>query len=305
MKRVSNILSGLSLLMVAGSLSAQQPSAGVDTSATAVDLKVEVYRKENIPFKLPIPYSYVREADVMFEKTVWRVIDLREKQNLPLYYPTQPIGGRVNLIDLLVKGVESGEITPYDPFDDYNEFARKISIAEMNQNLGVKAGGDTLWVDDGDGNMVPQITKATERRTDQVTKLWIKEKIIFDKKHSVLDRRVIGICPRRYYTKEGGSVSDDGEVSAEMLSTPIMWIYMPEARNILSRHPVFNRFNDAQNISFDDFFMQNRYAGNIYRVSNVYNNRSIDEYASGLDALYEAQRIEMEIFNFEQDLWEY
>ena len=304
MKRLSSIFTGLSLLMVVGSLSAQQPVTVVDSSATVLDYMVEVYQKENIPFKAPIPYTHVREADVLFEKTVWRVIDLREKQNLPLYYPTQPIGGRVNLIDLLLKGIENGEITPYDPFDDYNEFARKISLAEVNQNLGVKSGGDTLWVDDGEGNMVAQITKSTERRTDQVTKLWIKEKIYFDKKHSVLNRRVIGICPRRYYTKEGGSATDD-EVVAEMLSTPIMWIYMPEARNVLSRHPVFNRFNDAQNISFDDFFMQNRYAGYIYKVSNVYNNRAIDEYASGLDALYEAQRIHNEIFDFEQDLWEY
>lgn len=305
MKSLRNILSALSLLAVAGSLSAQQPAARVDSSATAVDYMVEIYRKENIPSKEPIPYTYVREADVMYEKTVWRVVDLREKQNLPLYYPTQPIGGRVNLIDLLLKGVENGEITPYDPFDDYNEFSRKISLAEVNVNLGVKAGGDTLWVDDGEGNMVAQITKTTERRTDQVTKLWVKEKIIFDKKRSVLERRVIGICPRRYYTKGGGSVADDDEAAAEMLSTPIMWIYMPEARKVLSRHPIFSRFNDAQNISFDDFFMQNRYAGNIYKVSNVYNNRTIEEYASGLDRLYEAQRIQNEIFDFEQDLWEY
>ena len=304
MKRIRSILSGLSLLAIAGSLSAQQSVTVADSSATAVDYMIEVYQKENIPFKVPIPYSYVREADVMREWTVWRLVDLREKQNLPLYYPTQPIGGRVNLTDLLLKGIENGEITPYDPFDDYNEFSRKINLAEVDQNLGVKAGGDTLWVDDGEGNMVAQITKATERRTDQVTKLWIKEKVIFDKKRSVLERRVIAICPRRYYTKDSGGGGDD-EAAAEMLSTPVMWIYMPEARKVLARHPIFNRFNDAQNISFDDFFMQNRYAGNIIKVTNVYNNRAIEEYASGLDILYEAQRIQNEIFDFEQDLWEY
>ena len=304
MNRLSSILSGLSLLVFSGSLSAQQPAATVDTSATAVDYMIEVYQKENIPFKTPIPYAYVREADVLVAKTVWRLIDLREKQNLVLYYPTKPIGGRVNLIDLLLKGVESGEITPYDPFDEENEFAQKITLEVVNQNLGVKAGGDTLWVDDGEGNMVPQISKATERRTDQVTKLWIKELIYFDKKHSKINRRVIGICQRRYYTKEGSSANED-DVAAELLSTPVMWIFMPEARKILSRHPVFNRFNDAQNISFDDFFMQNRYAGRIFKESNEYNNRRIDEYASGLDALYESQRIQNEIFDFEQNLWEY
>jgi len=80
---------------------------------------------------------------------------------------------------------------------------------------------------------------------------------------------------------------------------------MPEARPILARHPIFNRNNDAQNISFDDFFMQHRYSGYIYKISNVYNNRQIADYLTGLDVLYESQRIENAIFDWEQDLWEY
>ncbi|MDR1155884.1 MAG: gliding motility protein GldN [Bacteroidales bacterium] len=294
MKRI--IVLGLSLLAVAGNLSAQQPEAKVDSSTTAVDYKIEVYQKENIPFKAPIPYAYVREADVMFEKTVWRMVDLREKQNLPLYYPTAPIGSRVNLVNLLLKGIESGEITPYDPGDDYNEFSHKITPAEVDQYFGAKR--DTIDVADEEGNMVRQI-RDIARRTDEIKRILIKEKIYFDKKHSILNRVVIGICPIRVYSRDG---AEDG-AQVEMMKT--MWVYMPEARKVLSRHPVFNRFNDAQNISFDDFFMQNRYSGHISKVSNVYNNRDIAEYASGIDALYEAKRIEDEIFDWEQDLWEY
>ena len=43
--------------------------------------------EKNICYRKPIPYSNVREADVMWSKRVWRVIDLKEKINLPLYYP--------------------------------------------------------------------------------------------------------------------------------------------------------------------------------------------------------------------------
>ena len=294
MKRFSSIFLGCSLLAV-GSLSAQQPVAAVDSSTTAVDYKIEVYQKENIPFKKPIPYVHVREGDVVFEKIVWRMVELSEKQNLPLYYPTAPIGSRVNLVNLLMKGVETGEITPYDPNDLYNEFSRKISKVELDQNFGAK--NDTIDVADEDGNMISQI-RDVPRRMDEVKRLLIKEKIYFDKKHSVLNRVVIGICPIRVFSRDG-----DDESPLDMVKT--MWVYMPEARNVLARHPVFNRFNDAQNISFDDFFMQNRYSGHIYQVSNVFNNRAINEYASGIDALYEAQRIETEIFDWEQDLWEY
>jgi gliding motility associated protien GldN len=295
MKRVNILLLGLISLATSNVLLAQ--TAYVDSTTTALDYKVEVYIKENIPFKKPIPYSYVREADVMFEKVIWRMVDLREKQNLPLYYPTETIGNRVNLINLLLKGIENGEITAYSPDDGYDEFKRPMSKTELDLKLGARQ--DTIMVADEEGNMVEEITKA-DRRIAEVRKMMIKEKIYFDKKHSAINKVVVGICPIRVYSRDGNE--DD---PSQMEMAQVMWVYMPEARNVLARHPVFNRFNDAQNISFDDFFMQNRYSGYIYSVSNVYNNRLINEYASGIDVMYEAQRIENEIFNIEQDLWEY
>ena len=88
----------------------------------AQDLKTEVYVNEHIPFKSPIPYPYVREADVMWSKIVWRMIDLREKQNLPLYYPTKPIGKRMNITSVLLSGIDNEGLTAYSPDDWLNEF---------------------------------------------------------------------------------------------------------------------------------------------------------------------------------------
>lgn len=48
-----------------------------------------VYLEENIPTKRVIPQEHIREADAIFSKRVWRAIDLREKINLPLYYPLE------------------------------------------------------------------------------------------------------------------------------------------------------------------------------------------------------------------------
>ena len=47
-----------------------------------------IYVKEHHPAKRVIPYTPLREADVMWLKRIWRVLDLREKINHPLYYPT-------------------------------------------------------------------------------------------------------------------------------------------------------------------------------------------------------------------------
>ena len=36
-----------------------------------------------------IPYPHLREADVMYKKRVWQVIDLEQKFNQPFYYPSK------------------------------------------------------------------------------------------------------------------------------------------------------------------------------------------------------------------------
>jgi hypothetical protein len=82
-------------------------------------------------------------------------------------------------------------------------------------------------------------------------------------------------------------------------------VYFPEIRPLLSRHEIFNDNNDAQRISFDDFFMQRRFSSYIFAESNVYGNRPVNSYAIGMDALLEADKIKEYLFNMEHDLWEY
>ena len=288
-------------LLTVGTLSAQQPVAKVDSSTTALDSKVEVYQKENIPNKAPIPFAYVREADVMEEWIVWREIDLREKKNFPLYYPTgqtRTIGSRVNFFSLLLGGIKRGEITPYHPFPVSDEFAYPITYEDIINNPSIKEG-DTQETQSSifTGNdTVVVIAGKNLLQDEEIQRIVVKEKIFIDKKYSRLERRVIGICPVFMYLRPG---------TDEPARIPVCWIDMDEARPLLARHPVFNPHNMAQNISYDDFFMQHLYSGRIIREANLYNNRYISEYSSGLDALYESQRIERKIFDFEQDLWEY
>ena len=56
-----------------------------------------IYDKEHVPSRRRVNYSYLREADVMWKKRIWRIIDLREKINHPLYFPTQKLGDRIKI----------------------------------------------------------------------------------------------------------------------------------------------------------------------------------------------------------------
>lgn len=265
----------------------------------AQDLKTEVYVKEHIPNKKPIPYPYVREADVTWSKVIWRMVDLREKQNLPLYYPSKPIGKRMNLTDLLLFGIDNEGLTAYSPDDDLNEF--KIPMTKEQIDIRFDALPDTQKIQDINTGQLIETVIPGERKTEEIKQLLIKEKWYFDKQHSTMKVRILGICPIRIYNR----LDDQGLPTEEIIKQMTFWVYYPEARNLLARHEVFNRQNDAQQISFDDFFFQRRFGSYIYKESNVYDNRRIGSYTSGIETLYEAEAIKNEIFTYEHDLWEY
>jgi gliding motility associated protien GldN len=86
--------------------------------------------------------------------------------------------------------------------------------------------------------------------------------------------------------------------------SPTFWIYYPEARFWLVNNEAYNPKNDAEWRTYDDIFTKRKFASYIYKEENVY-DRMISDYASGLDALLESERIKSEILQFEQDLWEY
>jgi len=92
--------------------------AGLCAAPTAVAQTVldGAYIKEHTKTKRVVPYTHIREADVMWARRVWRTIDLREKMNHPLYYPTEAINDRKSLFDVIKHGLlVDGSITAYDP----------------------------------------------------------------------------------------------------------------------------------------------------------------------------------------------
>ena len=263
------------------------------------DLKQEVYEKINIPKKKPIPYLDVREADVMWSKVVWRMIDLREKMNLCLYYPLENIANRKSLVKCLYDGIKDEGLVAYNIDDDYNEFKSTISLDDINSNLG-KEKKKTKIYNDSLGYEVEKVIE-TEIQLDQVKQLLLKEKWFFDKQHSVMCVRIIGICPIRVYNR----TDDAGNPTEDVVKKKTFWIYYPEARALLTRHDIYNSRSDAQHISFDDLFMQRRFSSYIFATSNEYNNRNIASYALGINSLYEAEKVKQYLFEMEHDLWEY
>ena len=254
-----------------------------------------VVKHTDIIQKKPMPLPSVREADVFWSKKIWRIIDLREKMNLPLYYPTVEMEGRMNLISLLLKGIENGGITPYDASLD-DDFKVPMSFEQVKASFGAEATVEEKI--DFDTGERTQVTVQGEIRPNDIKQYLIKEEWYFDKQNSTLNVRILGICPIREFVRAG-------DTSGQVQRQKLFWIYYPEARPLLSTNLVLNPYNSAQQVSFDDLFIKRTFNSYIVIQENVYNNRDISAYLTGKEAMLESKRIEDEIFNYEQDLWEY
>lgn len=106
--------------------------------------------------------------------------------------------------------------------------------------------------------------------------------------------RIIALCPVKMVELESG----------DRFPQPLFWIPYEAAREVLIQAPFYNRNNSAARLNYDDIFLKRLFDSYIYKEENVF-DRSIQEYAQGIDALLESERIKNSIIEFEQNLWEY
>lgn len=253
-----------------------------------------IVKKEHIVNKKYIPYAYVREADVLWSKVVWRMIDMREKINLPMYYPTEPIGDRRNLITVILDAILAGDIVAYDAYQK-DEFSLRLTTEEVKKNMGAEKG-DTTWVVNPETGLSEARVPESDMDIASIKKVLLKEVWYFDKKYSRMDVRIIGICPIREAYGESGT---------ELMQSLAFWVYYPSLRPYLSKQEVYNTKNDAQHDSYDDLFAKRRFGSFIFSEANVYDNRRIIEYNAGMETTLESERIKNDLFLKEHDMWEY
>ncbi len=280
------------LIVYVGAIALMLASATTQSGAQIVN---GAFKRTDVIQKKPMPLPSVREADIFWSQKLWRVIDLREKMNQILYFPSVESNGYINLITLLMNGIENGQITPYDAGLD-DDFKVPMSFEQVKASFGATASQEEkIDFDTGERTMV---TVQGEVRPSDIKQFMVKEEWYFDKGTSTLNVRIIGICPIREFVREG-------DASGEVQRQKLFWVYYPEARPLLATNLVLNPYNPAQQMTFDDLFIKRFFNSYIVAQENIYNNRQINSYLSGKEAMLESKRIESEIFNYEQDLWEY
>ncbi|MEI6576469.1 MAG: gliding motility protein GldN [Bacteroidota bacterium] len=251
-----------------------------------------VFDKIHTNERKPIPYAAVREADVMWEKRIWRAIDLRQKINHPFYFPENPHNGWRNFASVIMDALKEGALTAYQT-SNTDEFLVPLTYQEVIKGL---ERTDTVQLPRPypPYDLFDTVISVKFNPLD-IKMIRLKEDWFFDKQRSQMDVRILGICLVR------DSYTESGEFRGK---EPLFWIYFPEARTLLAKSEVFNRFNDNERRSYDDIFWKRMFDSYIYKEQNVY-DRKIADYTAGLDALLESERIKNDLFKFEHDLWEF
>lgn len=238
--------------------------------------------------KKPIFGAYTREADVSWEKRVWRELDLREKINLPLYYPVDHQPCRISLFQLVTRHVLLGDIIA---FADESFYSPLTLNAVRNKLVEKVETTEIFYEPDGTQKETPIISYDSTSLFTKVIKVRFFEDWFLNKERSDVEVKITGIAFYEYV--------EEKEAYKELF-----WIYFPQAKKYLAKYRVFNPKNISDYSTFDDVFTRREFGSHIVKESNVY-DRYVTDYCKGVDALLESDRIKNDIFRFEHDLWHY
>ncbi len=271
------------LLLLSGMVSAQSSDtdpAPVDPLGVPFD---DITNRDVVAERSVLPYQPIRESDILWEKRLWRIIDVREKMNLPFAFPNAP------LAEILGTAALDGDITVFDPSDD--QFAKPLDATTLRKALYRRDTLVTINVE----------TEAEEVRIVEQAPDWsaikrfrLKESWFFDTRTGTLRFRILGIAPLINVTNSEGDF---------LYERPLFWVHYPTSRTFLAHQKAYTTGDNlSATLTWEDVFEMRYFTGVVYKENNLYDRR-IQDYLAGVDALFEASRINDALFNREQDAW--
>ena len=126
-------------------------------------------------------------------RVIYRQIDLTKEQNAPLYYPTQPMNGQMNLFSIIFQLVCEGKLSAYEYLDGYEDFSdnRKLDLKVMLDRCRIFYE-ETPGKDNEPAGFV---VNESDIPSGDVRSYYIKEAWYFDQNNSVFDVKTLAICP--------------------------------------------------------------------------------------------------------------
>ena len=259
----------------------------------------DFYQQGIVVGKKAMPYPFLRESDVVWRTTIWRKIDFNESFNQFFYFTYEAeknTQGRINLVNLILQAVNNGAFEIYE--DDDMKIPQDVETA-LRQTMSVSTKENEVGEDEWGEPIIQIDTIRDPLDAASVKMAQLKEFWYIDKQDTRQKVRIVGLSFQ--YTKD---VIKAGNADTQTDWT--FWVPMDfmTVRQVLVNANAYDETNDVAERSYDDIFVQRYFDSYVTRESNTH-NRSITDYLTGVDAIYESQMIEEKIFDIESDMWEY
>ena len=257
-----------------------------------------------------------RSDDIVWSRVVYRIIDLRFKQNYQLYTPLSPFDPAYSsLLKVMLMAVadgmpvyakdDNGDLRPSFKADAKREGADVFSLLDVYNLTDFDADEETrayeriLRLDSAQN--VEFNAGAFPRFAKNQLKYMIQEVVFFDKHYSRMYSKILSIAPMH----ADNILSKNATVMAALYQQILFWVPFDSFRPYLAQQYIMPKGNDTKRVTYDEFFAQKLYTSYIVGTNNIY-NRLIPEYATTFEEIKREQsRIEWELLSAEQDLWEY
>lgn len=297
MKKLSVILLGL--LLNTSVIFAQETETETETTTTTETSTGEV---SGDPVMVGGFNKYsvrpVHQSDVMFKKTILRAVDLREKQNKPLFSKNKEI------TKMLLEAVERGDLKPFAT--DSLEEGRMLTIEEFKEAMKIPSDQAELTEEEkaialanGDSSVLISSSENFYFPRD-LYQMQFKEDLIFDKQRS-----------RMYYDVHAITmlVPSDHPANIKGIEIPIASFKFKDVISVLKDNPNavwFNPQNDAQHKSIADAVELRLFSSYIIKVSNPDDAYLVDIYGGDQQkGIMASQWAAFELLEYEHNLWEF
>lgn len=248
------------------------------------------------------PTAVAAPEDVSWRRDIYRELDLKLDENAPLYYPEMPKDGEQSLFFTLFRLLNVGRIPAYkympdgtEHFDRSNRLHFRDLLEKYEIFYEVDSARRAIIVRDAD---VP---------SNEVLSYFVKESSYYDQNTATFHTRIVALCPVIHRVAEEfsyESMMDDDDGGVPLTKYPMFWVKFEDIEPYISKQMVMvSNINNASKMSIADFLATNKYKGKIYMTNNMQNRTIMDYCETDSAANVEQKRLEQEMVDFEQHLW--
>lgn len=275
--------------------------------------ELEQYNPNSIE---PIP-----RYEHLFKRRVWRMIDLKEKQNKGFFarggeitafildairsgeladlYVNDSLTTKMSKDDFLKKLIyqEGLKIDEWQPGVEYYEgdqvsYNGTVYSAIFDEVTSVPSESPDDWEETpGVGDAIPFLPR-------QVSLMMLMEDVIFDKRRS-----------RLYHKPQSLQLIIPGSETLDGVQLPLVVLKYKDLHKLFKAHPEkaiwINRYNSAENKNFADAFDLRLFRASLFKFENPDDDPIVDMYKNRMEAVMASEWWEMQLMEKEHNLWEY